>query len=101
MNKTLKGVDKAHDRSQVFRARAAFVFVSATPQQRLRQQRGSLKQRSRAFRPVNLMRADRDEVRVELMHVVKRFLSEPLHGIGMKVNALFPAYAAQLGNGLD
>src|SRR6185437_7423503 len=58
------------------------------------------KQRASAFRAMKFMRANRNEVGVELLNIRKRFFAEPLYRVGVKQNAVFPANSSQFSHWL-
>ena len=48
-----------------------------------------------------LVPADRHQICLKLMNVLDRFLAEPLHGIGVKKDAVIAAKPTDFGNGLQ
>ena len=54
-----------------------------------------------ALGAVKFMTAERDQVGIELVNILKRFLAKPLHGVGMEYDSMVAANPAKLGNGLN
>src|SRR5207249_8818383 len=90
-HEALQSLHKADDRRQVFGPGAALMLMTAAHQHRVWQQWRFQVERAGAFWPVNLVRADRNQVGIELVDVLELFLAEPLNGVGVKQ---YPALAA-------
>ena len=85
-NKTLDSLHKSHNSSHIFSSCTAVIFMAATKQNRIRQQRRLNKQGSASFGAVKLVTANRNQVCVKLVDVVERLLAKPLHSVRVKTN---------------
>ena len=75
--------------------------MAATEYNRIRKQRRFRVKQACALWPVKLVRADGNQIRVELADAFNWLLAEPLHRVGVKNNAALPADHAEFGDGLD
>ena len=75
--------------------------MAAAQQNRVGKQRGPDKKQARPLRPVEFVRTDRNQVRVELADGCKRFLAQPLDCIRVKNNSTLPANRAEFSNRLN
>jgi len=87
----LQSLNQACNTSYVFCACAAFIFMSAAKKDFLGKQRGSYKQSACALGSMALVPADCHQICLKLMDVLDGFLAEPLHGIGVKKDAVIAA----------
>src|SRR5262249_55240033 len=92
-HKPLQSLGKPDNARQVLCSRPPFVLMTAAKENRVRQQWRFDEKCSSTFRSVELVGADGNQIRVELMNVLKRLLSKRLHRIRMK------NYPALLANG--
>src|SRR5712692_7080384 len=100
-NEAFQRFSESNDTREVFSPGAAFVFMTATQHQWGDAQRRFDKQRAGSFWAVKFVRADRDQVGIELGDTVERFLAKPLYRVGVEEHAPFLTKGPQFGNGLN
>ncbi len=100
MGESFKCFDESDNTGQIFGAGPAFVFMSAAEQYRVRMQWRPDKQSACAFRAVDFVRAQRHQIGVKLVNILKGFLAKPLNGVGVKDDSAFAAKGAQFSHRL-
>src|SRR5437868_8043232 len=83
-HKTTQSFDQPGDGGHIFGPGAAFIFVSAAEENRVRLQGRANIKKPGTFWAIELVGANGNEIGIELMDIPDRLFSEPLDGIRMK-----------------
>src|SRR5947199_3051315 len=90
-NKALHYFGQADNSGQVLGTRSPLVFMRAAEDDWVGQQRRLDEQSACPLGPVQLVRADGYQIRVELVNARKRFFAKPLHCVGVEEDSALAA----------
>src|SRR6185312_9117512 len=100
-DKSLQRFNETSNAGEIFGTRAPLIFMAAAKQNRIRMQRGFDEKRPCTFRTVKFVSANRNKIRIELLHTRKRLLAEPLDRIRVKQNPTLAADFPEFSNRLN